>query len=274
MSKQKQGAVRDAIIETLSFRAEGASVAEIVDEVTQRLGPTPTSSIRSYLRLNTPNIFTRRRRGHYRVREDAQTTLPFPGQRTEGTCHAPPETTGKIFSFGNSMLLHQDCFAWLETAAPNSVQAVVTDPPYGLVEYSEEEQAKLRSGRGGVWRVPPSFDGNLRAPLPRFTVLSPADLAKLERFFFIWARLLHPVLVPGANVIVASNPLLSFLVASAITRAGFERRGEIIRLTMTMRGGDRPKAAHEEFPERQCHAALDVGAMAHLPQTARGPGAG
>jgi site-specific DNA-methyltransferase (adenine-specific) len=31
--------------------------------------------------------------------------------------------------------------------------------------------------------------------------------------------------------------------------AGLERRGEIIRLTMTMRGGDRPKAAHEEFSE-------------------------
>src|SRR5204863_3042635 len=31
--------------------------------------------------------------------------------------------------------------------------------------------------------------------------------------------------------------------------AGFERRGEIVRLVMTMRGGDRPKNAHEEFPE-------------------------
>ena len=30
---------------------------------------------------------------------------------------------------------------------------------------------------------------------------------------------------------------------------GLERRGEIARLTMTMRGGDRPKAAHKEFSE-------------------------
>ena len=50
-------------------------------------------------------------------------------------------------------------------------------------------------------------------------------------------------------MIVASNPLLSFVVANAVTRAGFERRGEIIRLTMTMRGGDRPKAAHTEFSD-------------------------
>lgn len=58
-----------------------------------------------------------------------------------------------------------------------------------------------------------------------------------------------PVLVPGANVVVASNPLLSYLVSGALARAGLERRGEIIRLVMTMRGGDRPKAAHEEFPD-------------------------
>ncbi len=58
-----------------------------------------------------------------------------------------------------------------------------------------------------------------------------------------------PKLVPGANVIVASNPLLSFIVAMALADAGLERRGEIIRLVMTMRGGDRPKAAHEEFSE-------------------------
>jgi site-specific DNA-methyltransferase (adenine-specific) len=157
--------------------------------------------------------------------------------------------TREAFRFGNATLIHGDCFDWLSNAATNSVEAVVTDPPYGLLEYSEEEQRKLRAGRGGVWRIPPSFDGNKRAPLPRFTVLSPDDITRLDRFFFAWARLLMPVVVPGAQVVVASNPLLSFIVAGAITRAGFERRGEVIRLTMTMRGGDRPKAAHEEFAD-------------------------
>ena len=100
-----------------------------------------------------------------------------------------------------------------------------------------------------MWRIPPSFDGNRRSPLPRFTVLSRDDIMDLERFFFTWARFLFPIVVPGAHVLVASNPLLSFVVANAVTRAGFERRGEIIRLTMTMRGGDRPKAAHTEFAD-------------------------
>jgi DNA modification methylase len=71
----------------------------------------------------------------------------------------------------------------------------------------------------------------------------------LDEFFFGWARALSPVLVPGANVVVASNPLLSHVVSNALARAGLERRGEIVRLVMTMRGGDRPKAAHTEFSE-------------------------
>ena len=55
--------------------------------------------------------------------------------------------------------------------------------------------------------------------------------------------------MPGANVVVASNPLLSYVVSGALAKAGLEKRGENVRLVMTMRGGDRPKAAHEEFSD-------------------------
>lgn len=234
-------------METLAYRTRGATVAEITEGVSQRIGPTPASSIRSYLRLNTPKLFRKIDRGHYMVREEAQGTLAFAEQNGYRTSTSPSQR--ETFRFGNATLIHGDCFDWLSNAQTNSIEAVVTDPPYGLVEYSDEEQTKLRAGRGGVWRIPPSFDGNKRAPLPRFTVLSRDDLNALERFFSAWARLLFPILVPGAHVLIASNPLLSFVVAGAVTRAGFERRGEIIRLTMTMRGGDRPKAAHTEFAE-------------------------
>ena len=246
-TKHRPGAVRDAIMETLVYRTGGATVAEIVNGVSQRLGPTPTSSIRSYLRLNTSKLFTKIDRGHYVVREEAQATLALSEQSRYRKSTLP--VSREAFRLGIATLIHGDCFEWLANAPTNSIEAVVTDPPYGLVEYSEHEQEKLRNGRGGVWRIPPSFDGNKRSPLPRFTVLSRDDVRELERFFSNWARLLFPVVTPGAHVLVASNPLLSFVVANAVTRAGFERRGEIIRLTMTMRGGDRPKAAHTEFTE-------------------------
>ena len=162
---------------------------------------------------------------------------------------AGPDVVDGHFAYGQAALYLDDCFSWMRKQPESSIHAVVTDPPYGLLEYTPTEQAKLRRGRGGVWRIPPSFDGSRRSPVPRFTVLDHGDLDRLSEFFLEWALAITPVLVPGAHVLVASNPLVSFLVADSITRAGFERRGEVIRLTMTLRGGDRPKNAHEEFKD-------------------------
>src|SRR5208337_3187175 len=118
-----------------------------------------------------------------------------------------------------------------------------------LKEYTSEEKDKLRKGRGGVWRIPPSFDGCTRSPLPRFTILSDDERDKLRRFFSEFARRAIRVLVPGGHVFIATNPLLSHLVYLPLMKRGFEKRGEIIRLVQTLRGGDRPKNAHEEFSE-------------------------
>ena len=142
-----------------------------------------------------------------------------------------------------------DCFEWLAARQENSIHAVVTDPPYGLREYTEPEKAKLRSGRGGVWRIPPSFDGCTRSPLPRFTILTEQDQGALADFFARWAKLVYKVLVPGGHVFVATNPLVSHLIYGPMVEAGFEKRGEIIRLVQTLRGGDRPKNAHKEFSD-------------------------
>ncbi len=236
--RRRPGEVRDAIVRSLENRCSGATVQEITNDVVDMIGPVASSSVRSYLRLNTPDIFARTDRAQYLLSgfEMAQAA-------------ARPAELAPRFYYGRSELVHDDCLAWLDRQPANSVHAVVTDPPYGLLEYSDTEQEKLRAGKGGVWRIPPSFDGSKRAPLPRFTVLKPNDLDALDRFFVAWTRSLMRVLVPGANVLVASNPLLSHLVAGALARGGLERRGEIVRLVMTMRGGDRPKAAHVEFSD-------------------------
>ncbi len=151
--------------------------------------------------------------------------------------------------FGSYEILHTDAFEWLSQAKPNSIHAVVTDPPYGLVEYQPGQLDKMRNGRGGVWRIPPSFDGCRRSPLPRFTVLTAADRSALRDFFKRLAEKLMLALVPGAHVIIATNPLVSYLVYEPFISAGFEKRGEIIRVIYTLRGGDRPKNAHKEFAE-------------------------
>jgi len=229
------GLVRDSIVTYLSA-AESASISEICEAVAARLGDVPTSSVRSYLNINTPELFERTERGRYKLRKPKE----------QAGTKAPTEPKHIV---GNAKLYHASCFDWMRAAEPTSIHAVVTDPPYGLVEYTELEQTKLRKGRGGIWRIPPSFDGHQRSPLPRFTVLNDGDRTAMSDFFYEFGQLALRVTVPGANILVASNPLLIHVVASAMSSAGLEVRGQIIRLVMTMRGGDRPKNAHEEFPD-------------------------
>ena len=221
----------------MSFTSIPLSVKQISDRVCRAIGPTPPSSIRSFLRLNTPKLFVRHRRGVYSLAADG----------SQSDTNGGPLNWLNPFYFGSGTMVHADCFDWLESREDCSTHAVVTDPPYGLHEYTTDQQDKLRSGRGGVWRIPPSFDGHERSPLPRFTTLSGGQLDDLRSFFLVWTKLLFPKLVPGANVVVASNPLVSHIVSTALADGGLVRRGEIIRLTMTMRGGDRPKGAHDEF---------------------------
>lgn len=150
---------------------------------------------------------------------------------------------------GTYQIFNVDCFSWIASADRNSIQAVVTDPPYGIVEYTPEQLEKLRNRQGGVWRIPPSYDGSQRSPLPRFTVLTARDREDMRAFFEEFASLLYPILVPGAHIFIATNPLVSNLVYEPLIAKGFEKRGEIIRSIQTLRGGDRPKNAHEEFPD-------------------------
>lgn len=150
--------------------------------------------------------------------------------------------------FETSLAVHADCFEWMGRIPDSSIHAIVTDPPYGVKEYDFDQLEKRENGNGGIWRIPPSFDGHNRSPLPRFTALNGKDKQRLEQFFYEWAKLALHILRPGGHVFLASNAFLSQLVFTAIVDAGFEFRGQIIRLVRTIRGGDRPKNAEKEFP--------------------------
>ncbi len=154
----------------------------------------------------------------------------------------------RSLEIGGSRILHADCFEWLGRIPENSIHAIVTDPPYGVKEYEFDQIEKRSNGNGGIWRIPPSFDGSTRAPLPRFTALDRKERDSLQRFFVEWAKVVIHALRPGGHVFIASNAFLSQLVFSALVDGGLEFRGELIRLVRTLRGGDRPKNAEQEFP--------------------------
>lgn len=227
------GRIREAVVAVLSQSSQtGMKIPDIEAGVEAVLGVrVSSSSVRSFLNLNEPELVRRVDRGVYALSSHHD------------------EQAQPVFEHAGAQLFQDDALAWLARREPNSIHAVVTDPPYGIVEYTAREQMKLRSGKGGVWRIPPTFDGVQRAPVPRFTTLSASELVQLQDFFTELAQQLVPALVPGANVMVAANPLVSHLVATSMTAGGLERRGEIVRLVQTMRGGDRPKGAHEEFAD-------------------------
>jgi len=235
LQRHVPGTVRDAILELLLSSPEPQTVKNIHNYVKVQIGDVARSSVQSYLNKNEPEIFTRVSRGKYSI------------SGSLGTKKLPNRF--ESFSVGKGEIFYGDCFEVMSSFEPNSVEAIVSDPPYGLVEYSDKEIAKLRAGKGGVWRIPPSFDGHMRAPLPRFTTLTKQDHLNMEAFFFKFGNAANRILVPGAHIVLACNPLLSYLITSALTRAGFENRGAIIRKVITMRGGDRPKNAHEQFKD-------------------------
>jgi len=149
---------------------------------------------------------------------------------------------------GNAMILHADCLEWLGRIPKSSLHGIVTDPPYGVKEYEFDQIQKRANGNGGIWRIPPSFDGSNRQPLPRFTALNERERAQLYRFFTEWAKVAVHALSPGGHVILACNSFLAQLAYGALVEGGIEFRGQIIRMVRTLRGGDRPKNAEEEFP--------------------------
>ncbi|HEX7176696.1 MAG TPA: DNA methyltransferase [Pyrinomonadaceae bacterium] len=149
---------------------------------------------------------------------------------------------------GRSLILHADCLEWLSRIPENSLHGIVTDPPYGVKEYDFDQIEKRANGNGGIWRIPPSFDGHTRQPLPRFTALNQKERKQIHTFFVEWAKVVERSLRPGAHLFIATNAFLSQLVFSALVAGGLEFRGELIRFVRTFRGGDRPKNAENEFP--------------------------
>lgn len=146
--------------------------------------------------------------------------------------------------------LHRaECLGWMRGQPPRSFHAVVADPPFTPLEFDAGNVAKLRAGRGGVWRQPPRIGGNRRAPLPRYTVVTPEDERRMRAFMAEWYVEVARLLVPGGHAFVAASTATERLIFSPADGSGLERRGVVARLVRTLRGGDKPKGAEGEFPD-------------------------
>lgn len=71
--RRKPGEIRDAILAVLKEHGGEATLTDVRAGVNQRLGapPVPSSSVRSYLQLNSPRLFRKVGRGRYALRAGA-----------------------------------------------------------------------------------------------------------------------------------------------------------------------------------------------------------
>jgi site-specific DNA-methyltransferase (adenine-specific) len=154
----------------------------------------------------------------------------------------------KTVSFGKSSVILADGTKWLNSLPENTLHAIVTDPPYGVKEYDLDQIEKMKIGKGGMWRLPPNFDGSIRSPLPRFTALNKKERERISEFFTTWAEAAFKALRPGGHIFIATNSFIAPLIYDALSKGGLEFRGQLMRTVHTLRGGDRPKNAEKEFP--------------------------
>lgn len=117
----------------------------------------------------------------------------------------------------DARLICGDCVDVLSTLAEGSVDAVVTDPPYGL-EFMGEAWDKLWDNRGGQTRFKHGDVGSLRnRPVYKAGV-------EAQTYHRRWASAALHVLKPGGYMLAFGGTRTYHRLACAVEDAGFEIR--------------------------------------------------
>jgi DNA modification methylase len=132
-------------------------------------------------------------------------------------------------------ILHGDCLEVLKTLADNSVDAVVTDPPYGIrfmgkawdgadIDKKHKERKALASraegsGPNGGYRSAAAEAGKYD--------ITPSGMLAFQEFTLEYARECLRVLKPGGHLASFSSTRTYHRMACAIEDAGFEVRDSL-----------------------------------------------
>jgi site-specific DNA-methyltransferase (adenine-specific) len=134
----------------------------------------------------------------------------------------------------NARLYHADCRDAIRALPDNSIDSVVTDPPYGL-QFMGKEWDKLWRDRTDVdkaWRD--AHEGTLAArarKLPDYSTMSKG--ADMQATHLEWAKEVFRVLKPGGHIAAFSASRTYHRMACAIEDAGFEMRDSLMWLYAT-----------------------------------------
>ena len=118
----------------------------------------------------------------------------------------------------NIQILHNDCMVELKTLADNSIDCVITDPPYFIDKLDNN------------WS-PTAISDDVKNShikhLPKGMKFDKSQVKNLYDYYLEVARLLFTKMKPGAYFLSFSSPRLYHAIAMACEIAGFEIRDTI-----------------------------------------------
>lgn len=138
------------------------------------------------------------------------------------------------------MIYHGDCIAILATLPEASIDACVTDPPYGIgfmgrewdtfkpgdierrIALHDRKTTKAQNQATGRGVTSPSASASMVAG--KDYDYSAAGLRRFQEWTEQWAREVFRVLKPGAHIVVCGAPRAYHRMASGLEDAGFEIR--------------------------------------------------
>lgn len=140
----------------------------------------------------------------------------------------------------SARILHGDCFERMRELPDNSVDSVVTDPPYGIRfmgrAWDGEDiinRAKQRAGQ-----AQPMGKNGLPRINPRVSMAESAGtydfrhdaMRKFQEWTSDWAAEAFRVLKPGGHILVFASPRTYHRMACGVEDAGFEVRDSLMWL--------------------------------------------
>lgn len=130
---------------------------------------------------------------------------------------------------------HGDCFDVLKTIPDNSIDAVVTDPPYGIRFMGKawdgaDIEQKVNKRRSQAFNDPSCTrnggHNSIAAEAGKYD-MSLKGLKAFEEWTALWAKEVLRVLKPGGHLISFAAPRSYHRMTSGIEDAGFEIRDQI-----------------------------------------------
>jgi len=166
-------------------------------------------------------------------------------------------------------ILTGDCLELMRTLPDNSVDSVVTDPPYGIrfmgKAWDGADIEKRHAKRHAMDSHAPDAGPNgghksVAAEAGKYD-LAPEAMKAFQRFSEAWAAEALRVLKPGGLLLSFASPRTYHRMACGIEDAGFEVRDQI----MWIFGSGFPKSYNGEWGGTACKPAHEPIVMARKP---------